>query len=300
MHNTPLTRGVLMYAHNNTEIDYFKIACANALMVKQNLNVPVTLVTDIGSLDWGNRSIGETTVDGCFETIIVVDTDSTFDNKRSYSDTVASPKLLQFYNCNHGDAYTLSPYDETLFIDVDYLIMSNALANCWGSENDIMFNHSIVDTGSAEKPYSKYIDDFGIRQYWATVIYFKKSNTAKIVFDIVKHVQANYNYYCQLYLFSNGMFRNDNAFSIASHMLSGFSADRPAIQELPIAGLIMAWDTDDIYDVVGINDITLYAAKSTKDGFNLVRLKNHDVHIMNKWAINRVSNKLIELYTHVE
>ena len=32
-----MTRGVLMYAHNNNEIDYFKIACANALMVQKNL-----------------------------------------------------------------------------------------------------------------------------------------------------------------------------------------------------------------------------------------------------------------------
>jgi hypothetical protein len=300
MHNSAPTRGVLMYAHNNSEIDYFKIACANALMVHKNLNVPVTLVTDGGSLDWGKQSVGIEIINKCFDTVTVVDTDTSFDNKRSYSDTSFSPKLLQFYNCNHWEAFALSPYDETLFIDADYLIMSDALANCWGSENDIMFNYSIVDTGSAEKPYYKYIDEFGIRQYWATVIYFRKSNIAEYVFNIVKHVQENYNYYRQLYLFANGMFRNDNAFSIASHMLSGLSSEEPVIKELPIAALIMSWDTDDIHTINGINDITLYAARPCKELYTLVRLKGQDVHIMNKWAINRISDKLIEIYTHVE
>ena len=137
-----MTRGVLMYAHNNTEIDYFKIACANALMVQKNLGVPVTLVTDNGSLNWGNKSLGEELVNKCFENVIVKKVQS-FDNPRSFSDTRHTSKSLQFYNCNHWEAYELSPYDETLFIDADYLIMSSALNGCWGSNNDIMINHQI-------------------------------------------------------------------------------------------------------------------------------------------------------------
>jgi len=228
--------------------------------------------------------------------IIEIERDYSFKNSRNFFDTSYNSKSLLFYNCNHWAAYELSPYDETLFIDVDYLIMSKSLSNCWGSNNEVMINHSILSPLDIRAPYSKAIDDMGIRLYWATVIYFRKSPLAEHLFTLVKHVQENYSYYRDLFYFANGMFRNDNAFSIAVHMLNGFSEEEPAIHELPINGLMMSWDTDDIYDINGINDITLYAEKTEKGNYILVRIKDMDVHIMNKWAINRVSDKLISLY----
>ena len=291
-----MSRGVLMYAHNNSEIDYFKIACANALMVKKNLGVPVTLVTDEGTLDWSKTQLGNDFINECFENVLLVNRDYNFDNKRNYADTSHSNKSLQFYNCNHWEAYNLSPYDETLFIDADYLIMSNALSNCWGSNRDIMIDHRIFTPGEAIDPYTKHVDEFGIKQYWATVIYFKKSELAESVFTTVRHIQENYFYYKQLYYFANGMFRNDNAFSIAVHMLNGFTDTNYVIDNLPISGLLMSWDTGDINDINGINDITVYVEKAERGTYTLARFKNQDIHIMNKWSINRFSDKLIELY----
>jgi hypothetical protein len=286
-----------MFAHNNTEIDYVKIACANALMIKRNLSVPVTLVTDSGSINWAKKALGKDFIDSCFENIIDVGRDYMFKNIRNFSDTSFSTKSLQFYNCNHWQAYDLSPYDETLFIDCDYLIMSSALNNCWGSNNDVMINHSIYSPTDEGRPYSKNIDDMSITLYWATVIYFKKSSLAEHLFSIVKHVQENYGYYRDLYYFSSGMFRNDNAFSIAAHMLNGFSKEEPVINELPIPGLLMSWDTNDIQKVNNINDITLYVEKPNRKGtYLLTRIKDIDIHIMNKWSINRHSDRLIELY----
>jgi hypothetical protein len=292
-----MTRGVLMFAHNNTEIDYLKIACANALMVKKNLNVPVTLVTDIDTLKWGRTSLGKELLDSCFEKVRVVPRDYKFNNSRNFSDTAFNTKPLQFYNCNHWTAYRFSPYDETLFIDCDYLIMSSALSNCWGSNYDVMINSNIYTPLNETNPFSKKVDELGITLYWATVIYFKKSSLAEHMFSLVKHIQSNYGYYRDLYGFSSGMFRNDNAFSIAVHTLNGFNTEEPSIQQLPIPGLLMSWDTDDIQDVNGINDITLYSEKTGKTGeYILTRLKGMDVHIMNKWAINRHADKLINLY----
>jgi hypothetical protein len=174
--------------------------------------------------------------------------------------------------------------------------MSSALSNCWGSENDFMINHKIFTPGDTKEPGSKYIDEFGIRLYWATVIYFKKTEFAKFIFEIVRHIQDNYNYYRQLYSFSNSMFRNDNAFSIAIHTLNGFTDNHSTINELPISGLLMAWDTGDIYKVNGLNDITVYCEKEIKGTYTLARIKDQDIHIMNKWALGRASNKLIEFY----
>jgi hypothetical protein len=290
-----MTRGVLMYAHNNVEIDYFKIACANALMIQKNLQVPVTLVTDSGSLNWGIKNLGEDLVNRCFEKILNVATDHLFKNPRNFSDTSFTTKTLSFYNCNHWQAYDLSPYDETLFIDADYLIMSPALNLCWDSVHDVMINSKIYTPGKLDEPYYKNIDELGIKLYWATVIYFKKVPLAEQLFSMVRHIQENYNYYRDLYCFSNGMFRNDNAFSVAIHTLNGFSNFESVIKELPIPGLLMSWDIEDIYDVQGINDITLYSEKARGE-YILTRIKDTDVHIMNKWAINRHADKLISIY----
>lgn len=293
-----MSRGVLMFAHNNSEIDYLRIACANSLMVKKNLGVPVTLVTDEGTLNWGKESLGADFVNSCFEKIIVSDRDYTFQNTRNFSDTSYSVKSLQFYNCNHWEAYDLSPYDETLFIDADYLIMSDALNNCWGSNNEVMIDYRIFSPGDEKAPYSKYIDEFGIKMYWATVIYFQKTDFAKFLFSMVRHIQENYRYYKDLYCFSNGMFRNDYAFSIAIHTLNGFvDTKNSVVKHLPIPGLLMSWDSNDIHSIKDINDILVYAEKMNEKGtYTLVRLKNTDIHIMNKWAINRNSDRIIELY----
>ncbi len=291
-----MSKGVLMFAHNNTEIDYFKIACANALMVKHNLGVPVTLVTDESTYKYGQKTLGKTLVGHCFNNVQLVKRNRNFDNKRHYADA-STRKTLQFYNCNHWEAYGLSPYDETLFIDVDYLIMSSELNKCWESENDLMINSRIFTPCTTTDPYFEYIDNLGIRQYWATVIYFRKSELAENIFNIVQHVQENYAYYRQLYGFRNTMFRNDFAFSIAVHMMNGFTEDNPIIQELPNPGLLMSWDSDDIHSVPEINKMIVYSERKDSDGlYYMGKITNQDIHIMNKWAISRVADRLIELY----
>jgi hypothetical protein len=291
-----MTRGVLMIAHNNQEIDYFKIACANALMVQKNLKVPVTLITDEGTLEWGSKTYTEKFVNQCFEKVVIVHRDYTFTNNRNFKDTTFSNKDLQFYNCNHYEAYELSPYEETLFIDSDYLIMSSTLNNCWGSLNDVMINNKIYSPLDIVPPYVKNIDDMGIKLYWATVIYFRKSSLAEHLFSLVKHIQENYPYYRDLYYFTNSMFRNDYAFSIAIHMLNGFNDFESIINELPISGLLMSWDVNDIHSV-RLNDMTLYVEKENEKGsYLLTKVKDTDVHIINKWAINRHSDEIISLY----
>ena len=54
------SRGVLMFAHNNTEIDYFRLAVVNALLVQKNLGIKnITVVTDPHSLKQGEKTLGK-------------------------------------------------------------------------------------------------------------------------------------------------------------------------------------------------------------------------------------------------
>jgi hypothetical protein len=288
-----------MFAHNNEEIDYFKIACANALMVQRNLKVPVSILTDEGTLKWAHNSLGKEFVDRCFEHVIVANRDYVYQQKnpRLFKDTTHTTKNLPFYNCNHWVAYEISPYEETLFIDADYFVMSDTLNNCWGSNNDVMVNHDILDLATLRPLAQQNVDVFGITQYWATVIYFRKSKIAEHLFALMKHIFDNYEYYRSLYLISGTMFRNDHAVSIAVHMLNGFTSSNITIPQLPIGPLIMSFDTDDILDFNGINDVTFFVADHQEPGrFMLLRTKETDVHSMNKWAAMRMSQKIIDIY----
>jgi len=290
------SRGVIMFAHNNTEIDYFRLAVVNALLVQKNLGIKnVTVVTDPHSLKQGEKTLGKRLIKKAINNIIVIEKDKKFKalNQRLYKDTSHTTKYLPFYNVNRCDAYDLSPYDETLLIDVDYLILSDTLNHCWGHNNELMMNWKYQDIMYERKdPSLARLNDMGITMYWATVVYFRKTEYVKCFFNIVSHVKNNPQFYKDLYQWQGTLYRNDYSFSIAAHMMSGF-VDK-GIPQLPTT-LYKSFDTDDIHSAVDENTIVMYLEKPRSPGdFMLTKWAGVDLHIMNKWAINRVSEELLE------
>ena len=129
--------------------------------------------------------------------------------------------------------------------------------------------------------------------YWATVVYFKKGNFAQQFFSTVQHVRNNRDYYQSVYKWPGNLYRNDYSFSIAAHMLSGF--EDKAITQLPLPTLYKTFDTDDVHSAPALNEIIFYLEKPKSLGdFMICRWKGVDIHVMNKWAINRISNQLME------
>ena len=290
------SRGVIMFAHNNTEIDYFRLAVVNALLVQKNLGIKnVTVVTDPHSLKQGEKTLGKRLIKKAINNIVVVDKDKRFKalNQRLYKDTSHTSKYLPFYNVNRCDAYKISPYDETLLIDVDYLILSDTLNHCWGHNNELMMNWKYQDIMYERKdPSLARLNDMGITMYWATVVYFRKTEYVESFFNIVSHVKNNPQFYKDLYKWQGTLYRNDYSFSIAAHMMSGF-VDK-GIPQLPTT-LYKSFDTDDIHSAIDENTIVMYLEKPRSPGdFMLTKWQGIDLHIMNKWAINRVSEELLE------
>ena len=289
------SRGVLMFAHNNTEIDYFRLAVVNALLVQKNLGIKnITVVTDPHSLAQGEKTLGKRLIKKAINNIIVIEKNKKFKNTnvRLYKDTSHSVKNLSFYNVNRCDAYDISPYDETILLDVDYLILSYTLNQCWGHNNELMMNWKFQDIMYERKdPSLNRLNHLGITMYWATVVYFRKTEYAESFFNFVKHVKNNPQYYRDLYQWQGTLYRNDYSFSIAAHMMSGFT-DK-GIPQLPTT-LYKSFDTDDIHSAVDKNTIIMYLEKPKSPGdFILTKWQDIDLHIMNKWAINRISNELI-------
>jgi len=137
--------------------------------------------------------------------------------------------------------------------------------------------------------------DMGITMYWATVVYFKKSDQVETFFNCVKHVRNNPQFYKDLYKWQGTLYRNDYSFSIAAHMISGF--EDKGLPQLPTT-LYKSFDTDDIHSAVDKNTVIMYLEMPRSPGdFILTKWSNVDLHIMNKWAINRISEEMLDYVT---
>ena len=202
-----MSSGVLLFAHNNREIDYGKIALANAMLVKKNLDVPVSIVTDDGTIDWLRKTHEPEKV---FDKVIQIQRQN-IENHKPYSDTRHTKKTLGFYNLNRVDAFELSPYDKTLILDVDYLVCNDLLKNCFTSNQPLMINRESRDLLSDRhiRAFDR-VEEFGIDFYWATVFYFEK-NTVRA------HLRNYTNQYGNKYfhLFGKGS-KNDNSLELHS------------------------------------------------------------------------------------
>ena len=221
-----MSKGVVIFAFNNELIDYEKIANLNAAMIKYNMDVPVHIITDTGQPAPG---------------------------KRHYKDY---NQILSFNNSLRWDAFNLSPFDETLVLDADYLIMNNRLNAIWGSRNELMLNTDIVPLFKDEFIEHTRLSDFGIRMAWATAIYFKKTELVEHFFTIMKHVYENYAYYRQVYEFHGDLYRNDFAASISRHMLNNFTENTMVdIPSLPTNNILTAKPEDEIVEFKCVNHV---------------------------------------------
>ena len=83
-------RGIIMFAHNNAEIDYFRLAVVNSFLIQRHLGVKnITVVTDPASLDYAEKSLGKATIKKAINNIVVIEKDKKFkeQNIRTFKDT---------------------------------------------------------------------------------------------------------------------------------------------------------------------------------------------------------------------
>ena len=277
-----MTRGVLIFAQNNNEIDYAKISLYAAQRVEQYLNVPVWLVTD--SKDWLLQS--QPTAKTVFDRIITINAE-TSQTKKFYDGTLAS-KTLTWKNLTRSDCYELSPYDETLVIDSDYIISSNNLSKIWGNSKDFLIYRDSFDLAQWRDDRSfKYLNQLSIPFYWATAFYFKKTSANRAFFDIVKNIKSNWSYYRALYNIDSSVFRNDFAFSIAAAMMGEEFAG-------PLPGKMNYILDRDILVKIKDNSFQFLVEKKNYTGeYVATKTVGLDMHIMNKYSLTRCLDEVL-------
>lgn len=290
-----MSKGILIFSHNNNQIDYTKIAICSSLMAKKQLNVPVCLVTDSGSWKYAKESIDNALLDKCFDDVKIYD--NIYDKiiTRTFVDGHGYKGSLPWYNNSRIKAYELSPFDQTLLIDSDFLMLDNSLSNCWDNSEDFLVNSSAIRLNREKLPNSEiYISDSGPKMYWATVMYFKKSKFCQILFDLVNHIYDNYSNYQFLYKLPSKLFRGDFALSIALHMLNNFDYDHD-IKPLPDP-LLTAWIYDELYDISKDGELIFLLGNENEWGPFKVQNINTNIHILNKFSIIRNYEKIVRIY----
>lgn len=194
----------------------------------------------------------------------------------------------EWNNIGRFDAYDLSPYDETLLIDSDYIVQTDNLMNYFGNDHDFMCHRESWDiTGNNIFRHDRYMTHNYFDMLWATVVYFKKSKHAENIFNSWKTVYENYDYYSKLFGFSKTPFRNDYAMSIAHLLSNGYSHPITFNHNLPALS-----SSDSVLDYNNKRWLLKYQYKKSH---NVIRYTG-DLHVMNKKSLLDVDT---DIYTNL-
>ena len=157
-------QGVLIFARNNAQIDYIKQAHFLAKRIKEYLNLPTSIVTD--SIKYLHESYTDHKT--VFDQIIEVPFTRATSSK-SYYDGTNVYKQLEFKNDLRTSAYDLTPYDETLMLDSDYIVSNSLFKYCFTQDHDFLIYKDAHDlSGYRNDPQFVHISDTSVDFYWAT------------------------------------------------------------------------------------------------------------------------------------
>ena len=274
-----MTTGAVIFAQNNSSLDYTKLAGFAAKRVKEYLGIPVSVITD--SADWIKKS----QPDNCFDQIIDVEYYN-FTQYKRFNDGTMSYKTLEWKNFTRDRVYDLTPYDRTLVLDSDYIINSNVLKFAFENDYDFQIYKNSMDL-APWRPQAEYerVSQWSIPFYWATVFVFKKNDVMSSFFDLIAYIKANWIYFRNLYSIPASLYRNDYAFSIAIHIMNGKTNGEFAI-ELP-GKMTYIKDNDLLVDMKDNKMQFLIEKEKYLGEYTIAKTQGIDVHVMNKLSLNR-------------
>lgn len=271
-----MSKGILLFALN-TELRYTDLAEISARRIKKHLDLPVTIV--VNDLYEDTHSL--------FDKVVRIN--DTQIQHRVINDGANSSSKIKWLNFTRCDAYKLSPYDETLVLDVDYLINSSHLNVCFELDKDFLIFKDSVDLSNLRNLTEfKTINPFSIKFYWATVFYFKKTRLNHLFFEFIKYIKDNWSYYCNLYNIKEPKFRNDFAFSIAIHLMFN---DTVTEKFGYIPGKKFFTIDKDYLISINENKMELLISNEVNTDLQPTAVSSIDVHVMNKYSIMRTCNE---------
>ena len=231
------SRGIVAFANNTDTVNYVEIASRTLSVASKILDLPYQ----------------------------IVNTNTSYHNLRFDID---SDKFVQWNNFDRYSVYDLSPFDETLVIDADYLILDTNLKKIFEIEWDYLLQRESV---ALTQDWPNDMGPNSLPFVWATVFAFRKTLKAKLFFELVRRIQNNYGYYINLFNIRERNYRNDYAFAIADYIINGYK-----IQTTTIPGTMLT--VDQLVDSITIDDNKVVI----KDKNKSYVLPKINMHIMSK------------------
>lgn len=264
-----MTKGVVLFAHNNDKVDYYRMAVYTAKRVNRFLDLPVTIITDDYTLST------TTALDYQFDHTITIEADRT--NIRNKS---------AWINKGRYRVYDLTPYDETLVLDTDYMVNSARLLETFDQPSDFLCYQD--SKFLSDDKQNEMMSSQTLSIYWATVMRFSKSDRVRDIFKMIEMVQNNYEHYANLHQFMPYMYRNDYSVTIALRTVNGH-IDNP--QDAITGRLIHTGKNikvervdDTTYDISSNIEIN---GKTRRQYF---RIKDYDFHMISKDNFMEIAN----------
>jgi hypothetical protein len=283
-----MTTGIVFFAYNTPNIDYLKLAVLAARYVRRNMpGHEICMITNKGSWNWFSNGPLGAKADNAFDDVVLLEADPT-ENNRRHRDSPYTEFVSDFKNGNKHLVFDYTPYDQTLLLDIDYIVQNNSLDYVFQSDDALTLFHNAESlVGKSPHPRQRHLDTQGIPMLWSTAVYFNKNNpTTKLFFDMWSHVRDNYKFYQFLYGFPGTMFRTDFCVSIAVHLLNGMGVG-DVIGDFP-APMINMSQLDDIAKINQVNEWVFSVTDQAETWkSSLTSIKNENVHVMNKRALNR-------------
>ncbi len=268
-----MSRGILLFAFQG-EFDYVALAVKAAARIKKYIDLPISVITN-----------SKASFDGCnlFDNIIQIDDDTNLQKKVFHNGSLQY-EINTWKNSSRALCFELTPYDETLVLDTDYIVNSDFLLKCFDLNSDfLIFKNSCDLAGWRSNKEFQYINEISIPFYWATVFYFKKTEHNRLLFELIKFIKDNWDYYRSLYQITSPTFRNDFAFSIAIHIFSGYDSNN--FQGVIPGKMYYTLDKDQLLMIKDSCCTFLIEKENTLGEYTLIKTNNLDVHIMNKYSL---------------
>ena len=202
------SKGYICVAQNNIEsnVDYIRMAYGLALSLKktQFKVSKLSIVTDVKSIPEKYQE--------AFDHIIPIQNDRAEDEDWKLHNIV--------------DLYNYTPYDETVMLDSDMLFLSD-VSHWWDklNEKDIWFTTNTKTYQGTNAPTDTiYRQEFiknNLPSVYNAFFYFKKSDSAEKLFNMMKLICTNWNECCDKYLSicRPKVFSTDVAFGLAVKLL---------------------------------------------------------------------------------
>jgi len=211
-----MTTGALIFAFNNEHTDYVQMAAWTATNIRRHLNIPVAIVTN---------AVDHSLMLTHFDRVVTAVPDA--GGTRHFTDY---NQTVTWYNAGRVNAYDLSPWDQTLLLDADYVVASSALSVVLKSNQEFLAHQTALDaTGENDFLGLNQFGRFHMPMWWATVVMFRRSDAARLTFDAMRMIRSNWAHYRHLYQTGNSVYRNDHALSIALGIVNGHTLNCPKI-----------------------------------------------------------------------